>query len=348
MISSEVQRTLVKSPPELWAELSDPAALARHLGELGEIRITRTEPEKLVEWEADGITGTVQIKPSGWGTKVTLCVAREVALADVVTEAESEHDDEPAAKVAAEPATDTQPEPEGAEQLEVEPETEPEGMAIAPEEPVDVEEPVDMESAAIAQEITDAEVSVEKTATADSSEAGPAPKPRHGFFARLFGRRRQMPAAPGEHASVVARSVANTPAEDAPPAVDRPVVEETSASPEPEPTGSAIESLQARFQADAATVTVDQDTSVSEPAAPEAQATAQAAEQPQTSPTPSAAPPEPDVDTSPEADADAEPAHDLAAELRAAEEVAVEEVTAVLTAVLDRLGAAHHRPFSRS
>ena len=53
MISSEVQRTLVKSPPELWAELSDPAALARHLGELGEIRITRTEPEKIVEWEAD-------------------------------------------------------------------------------------------------------------------------------------------------------------------------------------------------------------------------------------------------------------------------------------------------------
>ena len=42
MISSEVQRTLVKSPPELWAELSDPAALARHLGELGEIRIVRT------------------------------------------------------------------------------------------------------------------------------------------------------------------------------------------------------------------------------------------------------------------------------------------------------------------
>jgi len=44
MISSEVQRTLVKSPPELWAELSDPAALARHLGELGEIKIIRIEP----------------------------------------------------------------------------------------------------------------------------------------------------------------------------------------------------------------------------------------------------------------------------------------------------------------
>jgi hypothetical protein len=39
---------------------------------------------------------------------------------------------------------------------------------------------------------------------------------------------------------------------------------------------------------------------------------------------------------------------DIAAELQAAEDVAVEEVTAVLTAALDRLGAAHHRPFSRS
>ena len=78
MISSEVQRTLVKSPPELWTELSDPEALARHLGELGEIRITRTEPENLVEWEAEGTTGTVEIAPSGWGTRVTLTVVREV------------------------------------------------------------------------------------------------------------------------------------------------------------------------------------------------------------------------------------------------------------------------------
>jgi hypothetical protein len=38
----------------------------------------------------------------------------------------------------------------------------------------------------------------------------------------------------------------------------------------------------------------------------------------------------------------------MAAESIAAEEVSAEEVTAVLTAVLDRLGAAHHRPFSRS
>src|SRR6476659_4778808 len=76
MATSEVQRTLVKSPPELWAELSDPAALARHLGE---IRITRVQPEETVEWEAGSTSGTITIKPSGWGTKVTLSVTRDPA-----------------------------------------------------------------------------------------------------------------------------------------------------------------------------------------------------------------------------------------------------------------------------
>ena len=68
----EAKRTLVKSPPELWAELSDISALARHLGEFGEIRITRTEPESVVEWEGDLASGSVRLEPSGWGTKVTL------------------------------------------------------------------------------------------------------------------------------------------------------------------------------------------------------------------------------------------------------------------------------------
>jgi len=68
----EAKRTLVKSPPELWAEVSDVAALARHLGEFGEIHITRTEPESVVEWEGDRASGTVRLEPSGWGTKVTL------------------------------------------------------------------------------------------------------------------------------------------------------------------------------------------------------------------------------------------------------------------------------------
>ena len=68
----EAKRTLVKSTPELWAELTDPGALAGHLGPFGDVRITRTTPETLVEWEGDHATGTVRLEPSGWGTRVVL------------------------------------------------------------------------------------------------------------------------------------------------------------------------------------------------------------------------------------------------------------------------------------
>lgn len=73
MTDPRAQRTLVKSPPELWAEISDAEALTRHLGqELGDIRITRTDPETTVAWEGDRVRGTVELEASGWGTKVTL------------------------------------------------------------------------------------------------------------------------------------------------------------------------------------------------------------------------------------------------------------------------------------
>ncbi|HEY2202214.1 MAG TPA: hypothetical protein VGH56_10000 [Solirubrobacteraceae bacterium] len=207
MISSEVQRTLVKSPPELWTELSEPDALARHLGELGEIRITRTDPEKAVEWEAADTTGKVTLAPSGWGTKVTLSVTREPA------EVESAAEPEPA--VVGEPT----------------PEPEPEPLPLAAEEAL--------------------------------SEEHLEHQPRLGFFARLFRRRRQDQIDP--------------------------------------------EALQI----------VEPETGI-EP------------EQPALEDTP------------------AEEMQDIAAELKAAEEAETEQVTAVLTAVLDRLGAAHHRPFSRA
>jgi hypothetical protein len=97
MLSVEAQRTLVKSPPELWSELSDPASLARHLGELGEISITRVEAETSVEWEAESVTGTVALEPSGWGTKVTLTVAREAPQPTVaIAEPEPEPEPQPA------------------------------------------------------------------------------------------------------------------------------------------------------------------------------------------------------------------------------------------------------------
>jgi hypothetical protein len=67
-----VKRTLVKSPPELWSELSEVERLAKHLDAFGEIKITRLEPESTVAWEGEGASGTVSIEPSGWGTKVTL------------------------------------------------------------------------------------------------------------------------------------------------------------------------------------------------------------------------------------------------------------------------------------
>ena len=62
----------MKSPPELWAEISDPEAMAKHLGEFGEIRITRVEPEHTVAWEGELAKGTARIESSGWGTKVVL------------------------------------------------------------------------------------------------------------------------------------------------------------------------------------------------------------------------------------------------------------------------------------
>jgi hypothetical protein len=68
----QAQRTLVKSPPELWAELSNPDSLARRLSEFGEIRITRLVPEKTVAWEGERASGTVELESSGWGTRVRL------------------------------------------------------------------------------------------------------------------------------------------------------------------------------------------------------------------------------------------------------------------------------------
>ena len=72
MDSVQVKRRLVKSPPELWAELSDAQALSRRLGEFGEIRITRREPETIVAWEGEHASGTIEIESSGWGTAVII------------------------------------------------------------------------------------------------------------------------------------------------------------------------------------------------------------------------------------------------------------------------------------
>jgi hypothetical protein len=69
----ESQRTLVKSVPELWAELSETSLLGRMLAEpFGEIAITRRTPESSIEWESEVAAGAVELSPSGFGTRVRL------------------------------------------------------------------------------------------------------------------------------------------------------------------------------------------------------------------------------------------------------------------------------------
>jgi hypothetical protein len=233
-VSTEVQRTLVKSPPELWSELSDPKALARHLAKLGEIRITGVEPETKVEWEAEGASGVVHLKQSGWGTKVTLSLTREAPAAEA--QPESESDPGPLTELPHQPEQVAEPEPE------------------ATVEPEPIVEPVGESEPALVL------------------ETGPALElePRLGFFARLFRRGRERPTEPVEPES------------------------EPEAAPEPEPEFEAL------------------------------------------------AAPEPIYPTRP-----VEPVTDLSAELASVEAQMAEETTELLTGVLDRLGAAHHRPFSR-
>src|SRR5688500_5249178 len=114
MSAIQARRTLVKSPPELWAELSDAEALARRLEPLGEIRITRIEPETTVAWEGRRARGTVEIEPSGWGTRVTLTA--EPSVPEPRPEPEPEPEPEPrpgpAPELEREPEPERKPEPE--------------------------------------------------------------------------------------------------------------------------------------------------------------------------------------------------------------------------------------------
>lgn len=151
----QAQRTLVKSRPELWAEVSDVTSLCKHLGEFGDISITRLEPETTVAWEGTAARGTVELEASGWGTKVTLTAE----LLDVDVDVPG-----PEAVPVPEPVAEVQPEPEP------EPATEPEPVPA----PVPVAEP-----AAVAVPAPDEE----------PVPVVPAPPQKLGFFARLFGRK---------------------------------------------------------------------------------------------------------------------------------------------------------------
>ena len=364
MISSEVQRTLVKSPPELWAELSDPDSLSRHLGELGEIKITRVEPEKLVEWEAAGITGKVAIKASGWGTRVTLTVEREVAepAAEIDAVEETEEPDEGEAAAEAEIAAAEEPDDGIAGEAEIEHDgvvTEAEPDAIEPESAIEQEPEAPIQAApTVEQEPAETLVADGREERAGSDELRPAPATeaarraagllppepaeeapteraaepsapeprRRGFFARLFGARRKRPDVETDVPSATAEPSATTIA--APLAEELP---EAGASLEHVPSPAAEEIPEAP---ETETALSDAETTAEIEAQPGAE-TAVDAEAGHD-------------EVAPEADTGSQSAKEIAAELAAAEECATADVTAILTGVLDRLGAAHHRPFSRA
>jgi hypothetical protein len=165
-VSAEVQRTLVKSPPELWTELSSPESLARHLGEIGEIRVTKVEPETRVEWEADQLSGVVELKQSGWGTKVTLSLTHMAPEPEPASEPVIEAS---VAEAVAKPRAETLAPPHAPEQTDAEPD-----LTTAEPEPTVVRE-VRPEPEPVA-EVVVAEV-----------------QQRGGFFARLFKRKPHPP-----------------------------------------------------------------------------------------------------------------------------------------------------------
>ena len=78
MGSVEISRTLVKSPPELWSELQ-----GERLEEAVGGRITESrEQDRTLSWSGEGASGTVQLEPSSWGTKVTLTAEVEEDVAN--------------------------------------------------------------------------------------------------------------------------------------------------------------------------------------------------------------------------------------------------------------------------
>ena len=136
MTEHQSSRTLVKSAPELWAECSDAASLARHLGAFGEIRITKLEPETAVAWEGAAASGTVKLETAGWGTRVTLTVKEEEAPAEPEPEPMAIEPEPKPVAIEPEPepvAVEPEPEPAAVDtrtRTRPEPEPEPEAVAI--------------------------------------------------------------------------------------------------------------------------------------------------------------------------------------------------------------------------
>lgn len=72
MEQSTAQRRLAKSPPELWAQVSTTVA-----------------------WEGDRASGTVELAPAGWETKVVRRLRRQAPAAEIPAPGPPIHDPSP-------------------------------------------------------------------------------------------------------------------------------------------------------------------------------------------------------------------------------------------------------------
>ena len=303
MVRSEAQRTLIKSPLELWEELSDPASLARHLGEFGEIRITRMDQQRTLEWEADSLSGTIELLTAGWGTRVTLTVASDGPQDAAGTPSESDPAAAAPPEHAADPPSQNGPVSAAPPEDAADPPSQNDPVSAAPpEDAADPPSQNDPVSAAPPEDAADPPSQNDRVAAAPPEDAADppsqndpaggvgvaaAPRLRRGFLARLFRRRHPERAAdepraapadiPGEPAASPAAEPA---AEPEPPAVSQPE--------------TWLEEIEAEREATQ-------------------RSTAEAWRQ------------QPNTET-----------------------ITDERAEAILAEVLDRLGSAHHRPFSRA
>ncbi len=237
MSSVSVSRTLVKSPPEVWAELEREGRLAELLA-LDGLEVTVAQELAVLEWNADQAHGRIEITASGWGTKVSLTA--DVAEAEV---AGAEPDE----------VEDVEPPPTH-EQAVVE-------VAVAPgeEEPRDVEVEAEIEEAEEPSADDEPEVEIAAQAVA-----------KLGFWARLKQRfegdtqtvdpeKSDVPEAEAveSHPSPEASDSGSFEASEAPVTVqehpDTEVVVEVAAvqpgTPEPDPPDSEQSDFEARLVA---------------------------------------------------------------------------------------------------
>ncbi len=345
MADLRAQRTLVKSPPELWAELSDPDSLARRLSDFGEIRITRLVPEKTVAWEGERASGTVELESSGWGTRVRLTAIPRGSQATPATVAAIDRVtaviDEPDPGGEGPPPTDRPPPDRPA----LDPHALPAALRRAgtaeprPRPAAPARQPGAAErSAARAAKRAAAAAAAPTPPTGSAPPSPPQPETiptvpptpppvaRRGFFARLFARLFGRSKA----ARTAAVAAENAPARPAP-ASTAPPKQSSPASPDPgaPPAAPAQAASPARSRAPAPT--------------PDPPAGA-----PATSPPPRPLP----IATRPSTPTRArslpkEPARYPLPMPAPPPALDPEQTMAVLSSVLDDLGAAHHRPFSR-